>query len=91
MVLRGSRVGSNKSILAILDPNSAGPAFTITQPPSPSRNIQLALDLLAQDKHRRSDRECRSSFNLPKESYIHGGTSGEDEVSQSLQRHEKDC
>lgn len=47
----------------------------VDHPPSPSQNLQLALDLLNQDRHLRSKnkRFCHADFSKHKDRGLRGG------------------
>lgn len=65
--------------LAVFDPDTATPAFTISSPPSSQDNLKLSLDLLAQDRHQRpKDGSCIAE--IPSGSGFRGGLHGRGDV-----------
>ena len=65
----------------LFDPKTTRPAFTIQNPPSSQDTLQLTLDLLAQDKHRREkDNDC--VFEIPAGTDLRGGLNGKSDVRE---------
>lgn len=57
----------------------------IDQPPSPSQNLHLALDLLNQDRHfgLENERSCHVEFSKTKGRGLRGGVNGQPDADVS--------
>lgn len=65
--------------LAVFDPDTVAPAFTISSPPSSQDNLKLSIDLLTQDRHQRPrDKSCIAEVDSG--SGFRGGLHGRGDV-----------
>ena len=64
----------------LIKPQTTSPDFIIQDPPSASQNMQLALDMLDQDRHRRSKDTALCALKAPQAEGLHGGINSQGHV-----------
>lgn len=74
------------NVLDLFDSRFGNALFKIENPPSSPQNLQLAADLLTQDRERRIAEDHSCTFALFKNNEIQGGINNRGGVGPSLAR-----
>lgn len=89
MIYNGSSL--DRGVSDLVKPQTFRPAFIIQDPPSASQNLQLALDMLDQDQHRRSKDTSLCALHASNAGGLRGGINSEGNVGFILCRSISEC